>query len=178
MKVKYKSPYLYFLSLLLTVSLTSANRISAEEAENYTFKTLFVYQFSKYIQWPKQSDRTVIGILDGNKDIIASFKKMAVKKSVSGSSIEVQNYSSVAAMENCHILFVPKKNSNMLKAILAKYGNSPVLIVTESDGLAKKGSCINFRIMNGKLKFEMNLGNMKKAGLKVPQQLTNLAILV
>ncbi|MEL7004578.1 MAG: YfiR family protein, partial [Bacteroidota bacterium] len=42
----------------------------------------------------------------------------------------------------------------------------------------EKGSCINFRIVNNRLKFELNQQAIQKSQLKTASQLTSMAILI
>jgi hypothetical protein len=44
--------------------------------------------------------------------------------------------------------------------------------------MAEKGSCINFKIIDGKLKFELNQNVVTGSNLKVSGQLTSMAILI
>jgi hypothetical protein len=53
-----------------------------------------------------------------------------------------------------------------------------VLIVTEGKNLATKGAAINFIMINNKMKFEINQTAMRNAGLRVSNQLLDLAIVV
>jgi hypothetical protein len=51
-------------------------------------------------------------------------------------------------------------------------------VVTEQDGLALKGSHINFVLKDGKLAFELNQNALTKNKLKAANELTRLAILL
>jgi len=53
-----------------------------------------------------------------------------------------------------------------------------VLIVSDSPGTIKDGSCINFILQNGKLNFEISKTNIEKQGLKVTANLLSLGIKV
>ena len=53
-----------------------------------------------------------------------------------------------------------------------------VLTITDSFNLGKKGSCINFKVIDDKLKFEINQASMSGASLKVAGQLSSMAILI
>ncbi|PTB90787.1 DUF4154 domain-containing protein, partial [Marivirga lumbricoides] len=69
------------------------------------------------------------------------------------------------------MLFVPREKSALLGAIVNKLGNKPTLLITEGQGLAQKGSMINFKDVNGKLKFEVNTTNLERTGLRVSKEL-------
>lgn len=46
-----------------------------------------------------------------------------------------------------------------------------MLLITEGKDLARNGSMINFKDVDGKLRFEVNTANIEQAGLKVSQEL-------
>jgi hypothetical protein len=52
------------------------------------------------------------------------------------------------------------------------------LLVTESEGLARKGSCINFVIVDDRLKLEINKKNIEHRELGVATELLNLGTVV
>ncbi len=53
-----------------------------------------------------------------------------------------------------------------------------VLTVTDGNGMGEKGSCINFKVIDGKLKFELNQATVSGSNLKVSTQLSSMAILI
>ncbi|MGK7395586.1 MAG: YfiR family protein [Candidatus Cyclobacteriaceae bacterium M3_2C_046] len=161
---------------LLSFFALPVNGINLDK--DYKFHSVFVYNFTKYIQWPVSTSETRIAILSGGKSIMESFNKMAELKSSATQKFIIQNISSVNDAYDCHILFVPEDQSDQLEAIAAKLADKPVLIITEESGIIKKGSCINFITVDGKLNIELNREAVDKAGLKVSGQLLALAILV
>ena len=44
--------------------------------------------------------------------------------------------------------------------------------------MGQKGSCINFKVIDGKLKFELNQATVTGSNLKVSTQLSSMAILI
>jgi len=57
-----------------------------------------------------------------------------------------------------------------------KISDGPTLVITEFDGLLQKGSCINFVIQEGSIKFEMNSTNVQKRQLKTDPRIRELAL--
>ncbi|MEP7263671.1 MAG: YfiR family protein, partial [Bacteroidota bacterium] len=68
--------------------------------------------------------------------------------------------------------------SHSLKRIINTLLNQPVLIMTEDDGLALRGSCINFIIVDGRLKMEFNKNNMESRNLKIASELLELGKII
>jgi hypothetical protein len=52
------------------------------------------------------------------------------------------------------------------------------LVVTDRNGLGAKGSCINFKTVDEKLKFELNQSAIAASNLKVSSTLSSMAILI
>ena len=149
------------------------------KAQDYKFHSVFIYNFTKYIQWPAeyQNGEFVIGVL-GNSEITGNLKKMAEIKTVGSQKIAVKEYSDISEVSKCHILFIPSSKSKELENALAKVNSQPTLIITERPGLGEKGSGINFITVDGKLNIELNKSVLESAGLKIASQLMALAKVV
>ncbi|MDI1305958.1 MAG: YfiR family protein, partial [bacterium] len=78
----------------------------------------------------------------------------------------------------CNILFVPYNCTVPIETILAKFSGKAVLIVTEQNGYGKKGAHMNFVLVDSKLKFEVNLKAINKAGIGISSFLLQHAIIV
>ena len=160
---------------LLTLGFQDINNVNT----NARVKAVFMYNFSKYIEWPKnyQDGNFVIGII-GDTPLYKELANMARTKKAGSQPFEIKKYSSVSQLDECHIVFLPYKKSNLLPSVVKKTKNKSTLIVTEKEGLAKKGSCVNFVVKKYRQKFELNKKELQKRSLKVSYKLETLAILV
>lgn len=160
------------IALLFMISIQT-------QAQDYKYHSVFVYNFTKYVQWPAsaQTGDFVIGVL-GNSEIISELEKISVNKTVGNQKIVVKKVSSVAEAGTCHILFIPQNSSRQFEAAQEALKNKSVLVITERDGLGKKGSGINFVTQDGKMRFELNQTATQSAGLKVSSQLSSMAIAI
>ena len=150
-------------------------------AQKDKYQSLFIYNFTKYIKWPDSynSGKFVIGVI-GNSNVVESIKSMAAskKKTGNGSVIEVKKYASVDEIDNCNILFVSQNVIDNFEQIVIRTGSKPILIITDTPGMATQGSIINFVEQSGKIKFELNKSNAISRGLMVASSLTSLAIVI
>ena len=165
--------------LLIFFVFTIFSSISFAQKEKY--QSLFIYNFTKYIKWPESynGEKFVIGVI-GNSEILSALNEMASskKKTGTGEVIEIKKYSSVENIDDCNILFVSNDAVNNLEKIVDQTSSKPILIITESPGMATKGSIINFVDQNGKIKFELNEAKATTRGLVVSGSLTSLAIMI
>jgi hypothetical protein len=150
---------------------------SAPNDKDYTYKTIFIYNFIKYIEWPTENTDFTIAIYKGNSTIQNAFNQMAVKKSSATQSYSIKNISSLEETASAQILFIPYEQSDILEEAAAIARKKPLLIITEKGGLIEKGSGINFIVVDGKLRFELNRKVLEAAKLRVSSNLLNLAIL-
>ena len=148
-------------------------------SQDYQFHKVYIYNFTKYIQWPPemQGGDFVIGVY-GKSSMINELKAMSLNRTVGAQKITVKEIHSPQDASTCHVVFVPSGKSGSLTDLKSKLDGRPTLIITEKDGLAKQGSAINFVLVDGKLKYELNKNSIDKAGLKVMPDLVKLAILI
>ena len=144
----------------------------------YSLHAVFIYNFTKYIDWEKNNNdqEFVIGVL-GNSPVANSLSEIARTRLAKNKKIVIRNYSKPEEIERCNILFIPKANGFSLESILDHTGKG-ILTISEEDGFAKQGTALNFKIVNDKLKFEANLKSIYAAGLTASSQLLKLAIIV
>jgi hypothetical protein len=167
---------LFWLSWLL---LLSPSRIYAQQGTDYKIQANIIYRFTKYIDWPasKKNGDFIIGIV-GESPLYDDLKTISATKTVGSQKIAVIKMSSSASSYNCHMLFISEEESSSLKRIASLTAGVPVLIISESDGLARKGSCINFITVDERLKLEINKSNVEQRSLHIASELLELGIII
>lgn len=165
------------LSLLILFSmLLPSHKLQAQQI-SHKAQSLFIYKFTRYVSWPPTAinGKIVIGIY-GNSPIVDELRLMSsLKTSTSGLPIEVKVIQSIEEMENIHILYLASSKSRELSTILKKINKKATLVVAERGGLAKKGACINFILLeNDVLRFEVNKAALEQHQLDMSEELLKL----
>jgi hypothetical protein len=162
---------LLFTCFLLTTSVLAAQ---AQEID-YAVHANIIYRFTKYIDWPenKKNGDFIIGLV-GESPLHEYLKTFVVNKTVGNQKIIIKTYSSTAVTFDCQILFVSEDESSGFKKIVARTAGAPVLLVSEEEGLAYKGSCINFVVAEDRLKLEINKTNIEQRHLNIATELLGL----
>jgi hypothetical protein len=148
-------------------------------AQSEKFKALFMYNFTKYIEWPasvRQGD-FVIAVL-GNSPMTKELEIIAGKQKVGAQNILVKTFNSVNDIDYCHILYVPSSKSASIAQIIEKISGKSILIITDKEGLASQGACINYVSDGDRIKYELNKKNIEKRGMIVNSSLVTLGIAV
>ena len=171
---------LFLLILFLLPAFPGAS--SAEEASDreYSIKSVFLYNFTKFIRWPEGSapnynqDGLKLCLVGENPfgDIL---EQLAEKVSAKGKKMVVKYPPVSMAMTSCHLLFVSSSEKKRLARILDWVNNSPVLVVGDTPEFEGMGVGINFYIQDNKIRFKVNKEAVEQSGLKISSELLGLA---
>jgi hypothetical protein len=161
--------------LLLAILLVFCGLL---QAQNYKQHPLFIFSFTRYIQWPEaysQGDFEILVL--GDTPLLEELKGLAQSKKVGDRSIKVVKVNSITEIRKCNMLFVPADKSDQIAEVLQKIDTQSVLLMTEQPGLGSQ-SCINFILKDGRLAFELNQAALTKRNLKASNELTRIATMI
>jgi hypothetical protein len=173
------SPIKLFI-VFAAATVINLNTYSQSQNEiDYAIHANIVYRFTKYIDWPdnKKSGDFIIGIV-GDSPLYEQLKNFITNKKVGNQKIVLKKFPSSLSAYDCHILFITEEKSNSLKRIAENTKGTSTLLVSESNGLARKGSCINFIVIEDHLKLEINKTNIEERDLNIATELLSLGIIV
>ena len=174
-------PIIVCLSLFLVAMAPVRLSIDAMTIDtNAKVKALFIYNFSKYIEWPSTMDGATfqIAVLGEYPTLMSELNNMATTKKAGNRPFEIRNYNDVNQLGSCHILFVESKYSSEIANIVNRLQGRNTLLVTEGEGLAQSASAINFFYADNKQRMEINQANIVKYNLKVSSKLLAIAKVV
>jgi hypothetical protein len=161
---------------LLIALLLFPGRMINIQAQEEKYIGLFIYNFTKYFDWPENSKNSdfVIQIL-GHKSVFDELTRLTAGKKVGTQNIVLQNISTVQEVTKSQIVFIGHWQSRVLPDVVTKIENGPTLLITEMEGMLDKGAAINFIIRDGTIKFEMKMANVNSHQLKTDQRIRELA---
>ncbi len=163
--------------LIAVIALSFTGRLSAQSHDKVY--AVFVMNFAKYIVWPgdKSTGEFVIGVL-GSSPITEELKAAAQTKTIGSQKIRIKDCKSTGDANGCHLIFVTQAKSASVEELIGRLASDPTLVVTEKEGLARRGGGISFAEAGGKVRFEINKGAIERKGLNVSSALTNLGVIV
>ena len=164
--------------LLFLFMMLKSFSLTAQETD-YKMASLFIYNFGKYIDWPDESRKQefLIGVY-GNDDVKNQLLKTIGTKTMNGTPIVIKQFTNPEEGLNCNMVFVTYPESSKLTSVANVLKDKPVLIVSEKQGLLKKGAGINLFTDDEdayKTKFEINKKSIELKHLKVAGSLVKLA---
>jgi len=143
--------------------------------QNEKFKALFIYNFTKYIEWPSKGGQSFVIMVLGDSPIVTELSTIAQVKKVGSSTISVKKVQSIGEVNECQILFVTNSKNRVVPDLLAKLQGRNILVITD-ELIGKSGFGINFIVKDGKQAFEVSKGSIENNGLKINSGLLALGI--
>ena len=173
-----------WLPLALWVAFSGAMAAGAE-SETPTVRQVqaaFLFNFTKFATWPDDAfqhsgDSLIIGVL-GEDPFIAVLKEVVRDKTILGKKLVVKRFVSIQDAVHSHVLFLSSSEESNLPHILKVLDKITVLTVSDMDEFAERGGMIAFTVEDQKVRFNVNVEAVERAGLKMGSQLLKLARIV
>lgn len=151
----------------------------AQDRPTHEIHAAMLYNFIKYVQWPDENEGGdfVVGVM-GEDDVFNTLKQWYDGKPKGSKKYVIRKLTSAAEASSCQVVYLGRSKSKEFDDIKNNINGKAVLTITDGNGLGQKGSCINFKVVNGKLRFELNQETVSSSNLKVSSQLSSMAILI
>ncbi len=168
---------------LKTFPFLGPQNIFAQESREYVLKAGFIYNFTKFIKWPKEVAKGIesdgLNLCVIGKDPFGTILDQLGQQAQSkGEKIFIKRFQSSQDATSCHILFISGSEKVQLKLILDKIDGLSILLIGDTPGYAHRGVGINFYIEGNKTRFEINQKAVEKRGIILSSELLNLAKIV
>ncbi len=162
-----------FIFSLLGLTLLATKGFGQTEK----LKTVFIYNFTKHIEWPEASGISDFEIaVVGSSALTKELETLATSRKVKDLPLKISKYPSIKDAQGAQIVVIGSKETAQLASALDGNNCRNALIITEGDGLVKKGACISLVVQNDKLTFEISKSNIEARSLNVSSKLLALGI--
>ena len=174
------------LCLLLALGIAVSNGVAARaESSAATMpqvEAAFLFNFAKFITWPNEAfqysgDSLIIGVL-GEDPFGAILEDTIRDKTVMGKKLAVKRFASIQDAAHCHILFLGTSEESRLSQMMTALEKTNILTVSDMEQFAEHGGMVAFTVEDQKVRFNVNVGAVERAGLKMGSQLLKLARIV
>ena len=153
----------------------------AENLAEYEVKAAFIMNFARFTIWPdaamSTAEETVDLCIVGDQSLEPAFQSIKGKL-IDRRALDIIFKNQDDNLDECDILFIAGADQVSAAKILAEVQGRPTLTIGEEKDFAEHGGNINFIIIDGKLRFEINRASTWQQGLRLSSRLLGLAILV
>jgi hypothetical protein len=167
------------ITTLVAAALIVSSTAFSQERPVHEVYSMMVFNFIKYVQWPDHATtgEFVIGVV-GNGDIYNTLNGWYGGKPRGSKTYIIKRFNSAAEVTDCHVVYIDNSRSSEFDNVNNKVKGKGTLVITDKSGLGEKGSAINFKTVDNKLKFELNQKAIEASNLKVSGALSSMAILI
>ena len=163
--------------------LNPPNAVSVNEGSlEYPLKLAFLYNFTKFVDWPSDSfhdpGASLAICIIANDPFSPDLEAELRTRTVGSHPVEIKTLRSNDALSVCHMVFVPVTEKSQAARIVSGLKGSNTLTVGEIEGFAVEGGIINLTVEENKLHFEVNPLAAERAGLKISSRLLSMATIV
>jgi len=165
---------LYILAFALSTSIPVP--IHGQTVDELEVKAAFIFNFSKFVEWPmgNSSAPFVIGIF-GDDPFGSTIDDLTKGKTVFGRQIQIRRIKDPAEAKQCQIVFVRAAEKDKAAQLLAAVKGDPVLTVGETKEFLKMGGIIFMALDENRVSLMINGASAEQAKLKISAKLMSLA---
>jgi len=163
--------------MLGLAAVAGAASLTAQALPENVVKAEMIRRFPDFVEWPAAS-------LGPKDDIVLCFSPshpfgtaldgLGKGPAVRGRAVQVRELKRGDGTAGCHVLYVAPAD----QALLARARQLPLLTVGDQADFCHAGGIINFRVVDGRVRFEIQVGQAVKVGLKLDSQFVRLATAV
>jgi|GEM_PF-552890 len=170
-----------FFALLLAASLLLAapSQGASAKASEYEVKAGFLYNFLNFITWPQPKEEPsspYVIALYAKGDALATFERVLAGETVKGRPIKLLVLPTPDEAAQAHLVFFSRDFQDQ-ENILARLAGQPVVTVGETPTFIGRGGIINLVTKENKVRFQINPGPARAAGVSISSHLLRLAII-
>jgi serine phosphatase RsbU (regulator of sigma subunit) len=170
--------HLFKAILMALVLILTVNRANGQTGFDNPTRALYLFDLAKYIDYGAgfaDSATFKFGVLVGDYDLIDEMANLAKTRTrIQDKPVSVAGFKNLDHLTHCQVLYVNKSAGFNLDKVKAKIEGQHTMLITE--GYEFRESMINFIVVNGKPRFDVNEEYVKKEGMTVPQTLLFQAI--
>jgi hypothetical protein len=166
--------HIVLLAGLLALAVRTA--WSQPVSPEYRVKAAFVSSFARFVEWPAAAvrERPALDLCVLHPSPFGRvLQELADGETVRGRPLAVRQVRADAAA-TCHLLFVPA-DAGGRRQLLQRLAREPVLTVGDAPDFLDDGGTIAFRVVDNRVRFDINSAAAEAAGLRISAQLLRLA---
>jgi hypothetical protein len=166
-------------AIALILAMAPAGSAAHVDASEYGLKSVFLYQFCRFMEWPTSAfssphDPLVIGVI--GDDPFGQLLNEAVEgETYHGRPIRIEHYRNAREIKRCHILFVTHSEEDQVDQILSSVAGKNIITVGETDGFLDHGGMIALTAERNKVHVRVNQSSLRSANVDVSSKLLRIA---
>jgi hypothetical protein len=172
-----------FLAALALACVASGMLVPATRADVNNAKANMLWNIAKFVEWPGirsegAKDVPLVFTILGEDELAVELAGVLSSKTVNGHPVFVRFARRPQDAKGSQILYVAASELARMTDVLAVVDTAATLTVSDAPGFAAHGGMVGFSSDGDRVRFEVNLNQAERTGLKLSAKLLALARLV
>jgi hypothetical protein len=172
-----KLPALAAWACALSLAPLLATPSLAQVRDERAVKVAFVFNLTKYVEWPRATNELVIGFV-GDATMGETLEKMLAGKTSESRTIHVLLFPSDEQLEQCNVVYIADSSPKEILVALNKVRTKNILTVGDSDAFTREGGMVGLVTVGEQIQIQVNLQAALDSRLKISSRLLNLSTIV
>ncbi len=169
----------FWRPLVAIVLLFSSQTLLAETSLEYRVKAAFLYNFTKFVEWPPESYASPDAPLEicvfGSDPFGLTLDDTVRGKSANSHLLSIRRINRQSEMPGCKVIYFGDSEDSRLRSHISELEGLPILTVSDAPDFLELGGMIRFLIIDGKVRFNVNHRLTNMARLTVSSKLLSVA---
>jgi YfiR/HmsC-like len=166
----------YRLCVLLAALLLGP-LMNSQELDERAIKVAYVFNLTKYVEWPRVGNQLVIGFI-GDGPMGEALEKMLAGQASDSRLIRVVLSPSDEELDQCDVVYVATSSPKKVRETLDRLRNKSVLTVGDTESFPRSGGMIGLVRAGQQVQMIINLDAVERGRLKISSRVLNLATIV
>jgi len=172
-----KKDFLYRTIFLMILILASFPAKGQGGFDNPT-RALYIFDLARYIDYgPGFADSAnfKIGVMIGDYDLIYELGNLArTRTKIQDKPVVIIGFRNIESITHTQVLYLNKSAEFNIERVKSKIAGNQTMLITE--GYEFRESMLNFIVVSGRPRYDINEEAVKKAGMSIPQEVLFMAI--
>jgi hypothetical protein len=144
-------------------------------------KAAVLSKLPQFIEWPGGAleARATLDLCVGSPDPFGEeLQALVADQTVSGRPLVIRRVEHEEDVDGCHILYLPAGSARSAHPLLHRAQSRPILTVGDDLQFLDQGGIVGLRVVEGRVRFDINAAVAHQVGLRISSQLLRLALSV
>ncbi len=170
------------IAALVYLLFAGSSAFGQQKPSEYQVEAAYLYNFGRFVEWPAKVTTAKTGSFTicvlGEDPFGAALDATLAGEMIGNQRVTARRISSPQESADCQVLFISSSEANRLNKIIGALDKSAVLTVSDIPQFSQRRGMIQFVLEENRIRFEVNLTAIQRAGLTLSSELLKVATVV
>jgi hypothetical protein len=153
---------------------------SSETASEYAIKAAFLFNIIKYAEWAPGSplsdpSKPIVVAIVGDDPFGSTLDDAVRDRTVRGRRVLVVHAANLKSVKQAHVAFISSSEASRAGDAISALNSRSTLTVGDTEAAAQALVMVNFVVVQGRVRFDVNQAQARRNGIELSSQLLKLA---